>query len=72
MLGMEQSLGAAAPGYYADLVAVQGDPIADITAASNPQNIRWVMKAGRVVVDKTKGPFLANLLSVSPAVVPEP
>ncbi len=72
MLGMEQSLGAVAPGYYADLVAVQGDPIADITAASNPQNIRWVMKAGRVVVDKTKGPFLANLLSVSPAVVPEP
>ncbi len=53
MLGMEKSLGAVAPGFYADVVAVQGDPLANITAVSRTENIRWVMKAGRVVVDKT-------------------
>jgi imidazolonepropionase-like amidohydrolase len=55
MLGMEKSLGAVAPGFFADIVAVEGDPLANITAISRSENIRWVMKAGRVVVDKTKG-----------------
>jgi len=52
MLGLEKSLGAVAPGFYADIVAVEGDPLADITAVSRRENIHWVMKAGRVVVDK--------------------
>lgn len=56
LLGMEKSLGAVAPGYFADLVAVEGDPLADITAITRPERIRWVMKAGQVVVDKTSGP----------------
>jgi imidazolonepropionase-like amidohydrolase len=51
MLGMETSLGAVAPGYIADMVAVEGDPLADISAVTN--NVRWVMKAGAIVVDKT-------------------
>ena len=60
MLGMEKSLGAVAPGFYADIVAVNGDPLANITAASKTENIRWVMRAGRVVVDKTKRTERAN------------
>jgi imidazolonepropionase-like amidohydrolase len=52
MLGMEKELGAIAPGYYADIVAVQGDPIKDINVIIN--NVKWVMKGGEVVVDKTK------------------
>ncbi|PYR81203.1 MAG: amidohydrolase family protein, partial [Acidobacteria bacterium] len=32
MLGMEKSLGAVAPGFYADIVAVEGDPLVNITA----------------------------------------
>jgi imidazolonepropionase-like amidohydrolase len=52
MLGMEKRLGAVAAGYYADLVAVEGDPLANIVAVT--KNVRWVMKGGQVVVDRTR------------------
>jgi imidazolonepropionase-like amidohydrolase len=52
LLGHENDLGALAPGYFADIVAVEGDPLADINVVI--QNVRWVMKSGAVVVDKTK------------------
>jgi imidazolonepropionase-like amidohydrolase len=51
LLGMEKDLGAVAPGYYADLVAVEGDPLTNIDAVIH--RVRWVMKGGQVVVDKT-------------------
>ncbi len=50
MLGMENEIGAVRPGYYADLVAIDGDPLSDVGAIIN--GVRWVMKGGRVVVDK--------------------
>jgi len=50
LLGMEKKLGAVAPGYFADLVAVEGDPLADIHVVTD--RVRWVMKGGQVVVDK--------------------
>jgi imidazolonepropionase-like amidohydrolase len=50
LLGHERDLGAVAPGFYADIVAVEGDPTADIDAVIN--GVRWVMKGGRVVVDR--------------------
>jgi imidazolonepropionase-like amidohydrolase len=51
LLGMEKSLGAVAPGYFADIVAVEGDPSQDIGVVI--RNVRWVMKGGKVVVDHT-------------------
>lgn len=50
-LGKGQSLGSVAPGYFADIVAVQGDPLVDIQVVL--KNVRWVMKGGAVVSDKT-------------------
>ena len=49
-LGMEKDLGEATPGHYADLVAVEGNPLSDISVAVH--NVRWVMKGGEVLVDK--------------------
>jgi imidazolonepropionase-like amidohydrolase len=50
LLGMSGELGAIAPGYFADLVAVEGDPLSDIKVVID--HVRWVMKDGQVVVDK--------------------
>jgi len=52
ILGMSNSLGRIAPGYYADIVAVDGDPLKDIDVVLN--KVKWVMKGGGVVVDRTK------------------
>src|SRR5207244_10069520 len=52
LLGKEKELGMIAPGYFADLVAVQGDPLADIDVVL--KNVKWVMKGGSVVMDRTK------------------
>jgi len=52
LLGKEKELGAVAPGYFADLVAVEGDPLADINVVMN--QVKWVMKGGDVVVDQKK------------------
>jgi imidazolonepropionase-like amidohydrolase len=50
LLGMPNKLGKLAPGFYADIVAVEGDPLRDITVVID--KVRWVMKGGSVVVDK--------------------
>jgi imidazolonepropionase-like amidohydrolase len=52
LLGKEKELGAVAPGYLGDLIAVEGDPLTDINVVLN--NVKWVMTNGNIVVDKTK------------------
>jgi len=49
LLGQEDQIGAVAPGRYADLVAVQGDPLKDITEL---ERVRFVMKGGVVYLSK--------------------
>jgi imidazolonepropionase-like amidohydrolase len=46
MLGWQDRIGAIEPGKFADLVAVAGDPLADI---SELERVRFVMKDGQVV-----------------------
>lgn len=50
LLGMADRLGRIAPGYSADIVAVDGDPLASIDVLFT--GVRVVVKDGKVVVDK--------------------
>jgi len=45
LLGWDGQIGALEPGYFADVVAVPGDPLQDIAAV---QNVSFVMKGGVV------------------------
>jgi imidazolonepropionase-like amidohydrolase len=45
-LGWQHDIGSIEKGKYADLIAVSGDPIADITEL---QRVKFVMKAGKVI-----------------------
>ena len=45
MLGMTGQLGVVAPGAYADIVAVQGDPLSDVKSLGR---VAFVMKDGKV------------------------
>jgi len=44
-LGLEKKIGTLAAGYEADLIAVEGNPLTDITAVSH---VVFVMKGGKV------------------------
>ena len=46
MLGWKDRIGAIEPGKLADLIAVAGDPVADITEL---EHVRFVMKGGEVI-----------------------
>jgi imidazolonepropionase-like amidohydrolase len=45
LLGKSKLLGAVKPGRYADLVAVEGDPLANVSLL---ENVKFVMKDGKV------------------------
>jgi imidazolonepropionase-like amidohydrolase len=45
LLGWSDKVGRLAPGCYADLIAVDGDPLADVAQL---ERVRWVMKGGVV------------------------
>jgi imidazolonepropionase-like amidohydrolase len=50
-LGLQDKVGAVAPGLEADLIAVEGDPTKDINAL---RHVAWVMKGGKVVKNEVR------------------
>ncbi|MBK0417491.1 amidohydrolase family protein [Leucobacter sp. CSA1] len=50
-LGTDDRVGTVEPGKRADLIALPGDPLGDVSAL---RGIDWVMKAGRVVRDDAR------------------
>jgi imidazolonepropionase-like amidohydrolase len=51
-LGMEDQIGSIAPGLEADIIALDGDPLKDITAV---RRVAFVMKAGVVYKNVARG-----------------
>ena len=50
-LGLAKEIGLIAPGYAADLIAVEGDPTRDISAL---RRVIFVMKGGKVWKNEDK------------------
>jgi imidazolonepropionase-like amidohydrolase len=46
LLGWEGQIGELKPGYFADIIAVPGNPLEDITAV---ERVSFVMKDGAIV-----------------------
>lgn len=46
VLGMENQIGRLAPGYSADIIAVDSNPLADVTVL---EDVGFVMVRGRVI-----------------------
>jgi imidazolonepropionase-like amidohydrolase len=44
-MGMKSQIGTLAPGFEADIIAIDGDPLKDITAL---RRVQFVMKSGKV------------------------
>jgi imidazolonepropionase-like amidohydrolase len=53
LLGWSDRIGSIEPGKHADIVAVRGDPLADITEL---ERVTFVMKDGVVVKNETQSP----------------
>jgi len=47
LMRMENEIGQIKPGFYADLILLDGDPLADIRIFQDPDRIVSVMKGGR-------------------------
>jgi imidazolonepropionase-like amidohydrolase len=48
-MGVKDRVGSLDPRKFADVIAVAGDPLADITEL---QRVKFVMKGGKVVRDE--------------------
>jgi imidazolonepropionase-like amidohydrolase len=66
LLGIAQKVGTLEKGKLADVIAVPGDPIADITAT---ERVLFVMKEGRIIRQGPSGTEKAEM-SASPNVSP--
>jgi len=53
VLRKEKDLGRVAIGYVADLIAVRGDPLADLSIVRKPV---VVLKAGKIELDRRPAP----------------
>lgn len=55
LLGMQDHLGTLKAGKIADMIAVKGSPLNDVSILKDGSNVAMVVQAGRVVKDGTPG-----------------
>jgi imidazolonepropionase-like amidohydrolase len=51
IMGCPDDLGLVRPGYYADLLLIDGDPLEDIKVFQDPAKILMIMKDGKLHKD---------------------
>src|SRR5580692_2050760 len=51
MMGWQDRIGSIEKGKFADVIAVSGDPLQDITEL---ERVKFVMKGGQIILDQTK------------------
>jgi imidazolonepropionase-like amidohydrolase len=54
-LGMEEDIGTIEAGKFADILAIDGDPLNDIRVLQDRKKIHMVMKEGDIFVDRRPG-----------------
>jgi imidazolonepropionase-like amidohydrolase len=52
LMGWGDRMGQVKPGFWADLILVDGDPLADITVLQDTSRIKMVMKGGQAAVSR--------------------
>jgi imidazolonepropionase-like amidohydrolase len=57
MMGWQDQIGSLEKGKYADIIAVSGDPLQDITEL---QHVKFVMKGGKVIKNDLTAPNAAR------------
>lgn len=62
---MDKELGTVEAGKFADIIAVQGDPLRNIAVLQEKKNIQMVMKEGRIYADRRAGRN-RNVVNVNP------
>ena len=66
-LGMADQIGSIAPGFQADIIALDGDPLKDIAAV---RRVVFVMKGGMFTRMSRAARFLCKLASAAPGSLP--
>lgn len=55
LLDMEGKLGTIAPDAFADLLVIDGDPLADVTLLARPEALAMIVRDGRIVRNRLGG-----------------
>lgn len=64
-LKQEKDLGTIEAGKFADIIAVDGDPLKNVRCLQDKKNIKIVMKEGRIYADRRPGKS-KNVVNVKP------
>ena len=67
LMGWTAKTGSLDPGKWADIIAVTGDPLADVKIL---QHVTFVMKAGVIYKDEPQPAAVDKLLAAAPTAVP--